>query len=276
MITEIDIESYKRDGFFIAKQILPFDEIDVVQKDFFDILNEQIKFICGDEYKENAITSVHELMILLFNKDKARYLSCLKVAARLYSLQRLMMNPDIVSYIKALGVELPIMQARPVFHVMSHELKFLDGYFGFDVHQDWPALQSSLDMITAWIPLVNVDKELFPLEVIPGSHLLGLCSGHITKHIVEINANKYNESDFVPIEVAKGDVIFMSGFSLHRSGKNGRHNAVRLASSCRYENAKEKYFVEHGFPFCQHTIVNRDLIIDNFPNNEQVRDVYNK
>lgn len=274
IISQTDIDSYKRDGFFIAKQILPAREIDPVQKEVAEVLIEQLQFLEGCE--QNRTQSVYELMITLFNKDKARYLACLRVAAKLHSLQMLMMNPAIVSYAKALGIELPIMQARPVYHVMSHELKFPGGYFGFGVHQDWPALQSSLDMVTAWVPLIDVDKNLFPLEVVPGSHLFGLYSGNVTEHLIEIDPKEYNESDFVPVEADKGDVIFMSAFSLHRSGMNGRTNAVRLAASCRYENAKEKYFVEHCFPFCQQTTIHRDLIIKDFPNEKQVRDVFNK
>ncbi len=45
IISQTDIDSYKRDGFFIAKQILPAREIDPVQKEVDEVLIEQLQFL---------------------------------------------------------------------------------------------------------------------------------------------------------------------------------------------------------------------------------------
>jgi len=272
--TPAEIETYRQTGYLVAKSIVPLDEIAAIHEDIAEVLISQIHFLgAGRQIKKSAET-VYSLMRILFDMDQKRYLACLRLISRLYSLQKLMMYPGIAAYAKALGIALPVMQSRTVFHVMSHELKFSNGYFGFDAHQDWPALQSSLDTITAWIPLVDIDKDLFPIEVIPGSHMQGLRSGGVAEHINTIAWSEYEESAFVPIEAARGDVIFMTAFNLHRSALNGRTNNVRLAASCRYENAKEKYVIEHGYPFCQQLQISRELIVQDFPSQQQVADIF--
>jgi hypothetical protein len=266
------VEAYRRDGYYVARGILSHDEIFALFHEMAQILTSQLRFL-GQAVKPGFDHhAVFRLMKKLFQTDRERYLASLRLIAKLYSLQILMMNPAIVEFVRALGLELPVMQARPVFHVMSRELKFEDGYFGFGVHQDWPALQGSLDMVTAWVPFVDVDKNLFTLEVIPGSHLHGLLPGKITDHILEVDSGQYSVADFLPVEAKAGDVVFMSAFALHRSGTEGRNNAIRLAASCRYENAMEEHFIAHAFPFCQHTVVKRELLFDNFPIAQLVAD----
>lgn len=269
-----DMAFYKRSGYLVAKNILPEAQIAEIHHEIARILLGQIRYLDPGTHMSTSGNSVYELLRALFKKDQGRYLACLRLIARLYSLQSLMMHPAILAYTKALGIEMPVMQSRTVFHVMANQLKFPNGYFGFDVHQDWPSLQSSLDMITVWIPLVDVDAELFPIEVIPGSHLNGLVKGGVSEHISTIDPLAYNESDFVRLEASRGDVIFMTAFNLHRSVVDGRDHDVRLAASCRYENAMERHVVEHAYPYCQHNIVKRELIVENFPTRDQVQAIF--
>lgn len=272
--TPVDVASYKRTGFLVAKNIVPKDSIEIVHHELSRILYEQILHLNPETALSCQKNTVYELLRALFDTDQLRYLACLRLAARLYSLQVLMMHPAVLVYCRALGIEMPVMQSRTVFHVMSNELKFVNGYFGFDVHQDWPSLQSSLDMVTVWIPLVDVDANLFPMEVIPGSHLKGLCRGGLSEHISTIDPSEYQESEFVRVEAQRGDVVFMTAFCLHRSAVDGRSHDVRLAASCRYENAMERHVIEHAYPYCQQNIIRREPIIENFPTQEQVKAVF--
>src|SRR3954471_15457439 len=59
------------------------------------------------------------------------------------------------------GISSPIMQTAPVIHAMG----FDESYEGVRPHQDYPALQSSLNAITVWIPLHDVTEENYPVEV---------------------------------------------------------------------------------------------------------------
>lgn len=268
------IADYKRDGFLIVKNVLPKETIESIQREIAQILCAQIHYLDTHSRLDAEHDAVYPLMRRLFAMDERRYLACLRLISRLYSLQMLMMHPHIADYMKALGLILPVMQSRTVFHVMSNQLRFPNGYFGFDVHQDWPSLQSSLDMVTVWIPLVDVDVDLFPLEVIPGSHLLGFSQGAVAEHVTKIDRDTYHETDFVKLVANRGDIVLMSAFNLHRSAVNGRDDDVRLAASCRYENALEPHVIAHAYPYCQQNIVHRELIVENFPTREQVQAVF--
>lgn len=269
-------QEYRRDGYYLARNLLSPERICLLRQEMALVLTQQLRFLGQDSEPCGEQDGLFQVMKRLFHCDRKRYLASLRLIAKLCSLQTLMLDPAIIRFVVALGLELPVMQARPVFHVMSHALTFDDGYFGFGVHQDWPALQSSLDMVTAWVPFVDVSRDLFPLEVIPGSHVHGLLPGKAGDHILEIDPARYCSADFVAVEARQGDVVFMSAFTLHRSGQQGLTDGMRLAASCRYENAMEKHFVAHAFPFCQHTVVNRELLFDNFPTAQQVADACNK
>lgn len=272
--TTAEIASYKQRGFLVAKGLVPKKSIEIVHCELSQILYAQIRHLNPQSTLSCQSNTVYELLRALFDMDQVRYLACLRLAARLYSLQALMMHPAVRAYCHSLGIEMPVMQSRTVFHVMSNELKFGNGYFGFDVHQDWPSLQSSLDMVTVWIPLVDVDANLFPIEAIPGSHLKGLCRGGMSEHINTIDPSEYQESEFVRLDAQRGDVVFMTAFCLHRSAVDGRDHDVRLAASCRYENAMEQHVIEHAYPYSQQNIIRREPIIENFPTQEQVKAVF--
>jgi ectoine hydroxylase-related dioxygenase (phytanoyl-CoA dioxygenase family) len=269
-------EEYMRDGYYVARDILSLKKISFLRRQMATVLAQQLRFLGEDIEPSGDQHALFHIMKRLFDSDRNRYLASLRLISKLCSLQTLMSDPVIVRFVTALGIELPVMQSRPVFHVMSHQLAFENGYFGFGVHQDWPALQSSLDMVTAWIPFVDVTRDLFALEVIPGSHVHGLLPGKAGDHILEIDPAQYHSADFFAVEARQGDVVFMSGFTLHRSGQQGNPDSVRLAASCRYENAMEKNFVAHAYPFSQHTVVNRELLFEDFPTAQQVADARNK
>jgi len=261
---------YNENGFYIAKSILPKSILDDYLKDLRKIFEQQLDYL-SIEYKKNC--EIHDLMILLFNTNSKRYLSTLTLSGKLFSLYKTISHDKITETLEGIGLETPIWQTKPVIHCMSNELKIPNGYHGVGVHQDWPTLQSSLNNVTIWIPFTNkVTKDSFPLEVIPGTHLLGLCKGTQTEHYFETNSEYYNIKDFIPLEVELGDVIFMSNFTIHRSQTEGKD--FRLSVSTRYEDASEPTFIERNYPFTEHRLVKREVLFDNFPSQEQVKKIY--
>jgi ectoine hydroxylase-related dioxygenase (phytanoyl-CoA dioxygenase family) len=141
------------------------------------------------------------------------------------------------------------------------------------VHQDWPTLQGSLDTVTVWMPFVDVDSNLFTMDIIPGSHTKGLFPSTRTENSFEVKPECFDEKDFVPMQTKRGDVVFMSSFAIHRSSLKG-DNRLRVATSWRYENAAEPHFIERSYPFAQKRTVVADLITAGFPSAEQVREIF--
>lgn len=192
------------------------------------------------------------------------YSSYLKMLPRITWFQNIF--SALENSIQTLGISTPVIIDQPVLHVMSPDLRIPDGYYGTAAHQDWPSVQGSLDMVTIWIAITDAEVGNFPLEVIPGSHLGGLREGKPNGSVLEIECD---DKDFVPIECKAGDVVFMSGFLIHRTGHG---TGFRVAVSQRFDNAAEPTFIERGYPCAQKRVVDREIRWK--PTVEQVRAVY--
>lgn len=252
-------DKYNRDGYVVAMDIISPDII-------LSIFNDINKLFC--QQLESPSQGLFKNMLSVFNADVYLYASILKLCAKLLSLQSMFLCDEIKQVTNILGIEFPSLPTQPVIHGSSEELKIPDGYHGAPVHQDWPSLQGSLDVITIWIPFTDVSVGLYPIEAIPGSHLRGLCNGHVSGSVLELDI-ECDEKDFMPIECSVGDVVFMSGFTIHRTGKG---NGFRLAASQRYENCSEATFMARGYPCVQKRVVDRSIAWK--PSIEQIRKVY--
>ncbi len=237
------------------------------------ILVQQLNRFAYIETAVDTSEGVHRHMRMLHSQNQQIYLQSLKLWAKLFSLQALIMHESIVAITKSFGIERAIFQTSPVVHVMAGDLKITDGYHGVGAHQDWPALQSGLDTITIWFPFMNVDRNNYPVELIPGSHRQGLFPGKSAQNIYAVDPDSYNENDFIPMEVNQGDVLFMSNFILHRTSLLG-DRGFRIAGSARYENACEKTFIERNYPSAQKRIIERELLNPSFPNKALLEEVY--
>jgi hypothetical protein len=262
-------DQYKSDGYLIAKGLLPRAQVLQVQADMRQLVQQQLRLRKLTPSADSGPLAWHGDLQALFHADRSAYIATLTLCAKLTSLWDLYLDRRVRELVSALGIAFPVFQTTPVLHLMSHALKIPNGYHGIGVHQDWPTLQGSLDTITLWIPFVDVDRNLFPLEVIPASHRRGLYPFTRTDHIFEVTQESYDSNNFVPLEARCGDVVFMSSFTLHRSGTQG-DDRLRVATSFRYENAAEREFIARGYPFAQKRSVIPALITSAFPTPEQV------
>lgn len=264
---------YKEKGFYIARQILPLDALEKTNYEMDVVLVQQLNKLGCAEKASATIDVLHEHMRMLHGLNQNAYLQSIRLWAKLFSMHALIMHPTMVEVAHSLGITLPIFQTTPVVHVMANDLKITGGYHGVGVHQDWPALQSGLDTITVWFPFMDVDKNNYPVEVIPGSHVNGLYPGAAADNIYEVDAASYDEKAFVPMEANLGDVLFFSNFMLHRSCLNGDHR-LRVACSARYENASERTFIERCYPTAQKRVIERQLIDPDFPQPGDVKALF--
>jgi len=266
----MDKKFFDENGYYIDKNLIPIELINQFVDDLNKIFKQQIDFLD----KNSQDLSVFDKMRLLFNMDNSRYLSTLTLSSKMVSLYDIIIHKNVQQSVNDLGFKIPVWQTRPVIHCMSNDLKIQNGYHGVGVHQDWSTLQSSLNTITIWIPFFKVTKENFPIEVIPKTHLLGLCEGSQKEHFFEIDSSYYNMDEFIELEAEPGDVIFMSNFTIHKSKTTGK--GFRMSVSMRYEDGGEDTFIERNYPFTEKRIVNRDVLFKDFPKKEQVLKIYNK
>lgn len=266
-----ELVKFNSDGFFIAKQLLDRQTVRSVVESISTTFADQLRGRVGVG-SEDAFSA----MQALHRHDLYRYK---KVAAALWrklDVYQLMHHPKVIGFLRDMfGWSDIFVAGGQVVHIMAHELKIPDGYFGLVTHQDFPSVQGSLDGVVVWIPLVDVGRDNFPLEVIPGSHKRGLLpmtgSGGVPW---EVAPDQYREEDFVPAEVEVGDVIFMSMFTVHRSSTKGVGGRFRLAASTRFDNGGEKTFAERCFPSAYERTVHRAQYFSGFPSAEQIDAVF--
>src|SRR4030095_3525578 len=107
-------------------------------------------------------------------------------------------------------------------------------------------MQGSLDAIVLWVPLTDIDRALGALEVIPGSHTMGLLDSEMSDGYGHIKTST-NLPEPVAGAVEGGDALSFSAFLVHQSGTSVT-DAIRWSCHFRYNNLREATFVERGFP----------------------------
>lgn len=261
---------YARDGFAVLNGVVSASLAETIRSDLHTLVNLQLK-AAGGTPRGDLVDDMEALLQL----DVSRYLAAVRRGAKLMSVNRLLTNPLLDSAAKAIGLELVTVCGEPVLHVVSDRLVIPGGYQGFKAHQDWTSIQGSLDSIVVWAPLVPITAQNFPLQVVPGTHRLGLLPGEITEHVMVVPEEDVPGDSYIPVEVNPGDVAFMSGWTAHRTGILNC-SGFRLACSIRYDNAAEPTFVDRQYPCAYQRSVHRELFTPDFPSISQVEHMFDR
>jgi ectoine hydroxylase-related dioxygenase (phytanoyl-CoA dioxygenase family) len=115
--------------------------------------------------------------------------------------------------------------------------------------------------------------RLGALEVVPGSHKLGLLTTDVVNSFGKVE--RFTNDDFIPVEAVEGDVLFFSSFLVHRSGVNNT-DSIRWSCHFRYNNLDEPTFVERGYPHPYFYKPQDELITPNFPAPEMLDEFFAK
>ena len=268
------IKQYRAEGFCIVPGLLTPRACKNVLKEVDAIAASQLKASKLRPVPFKDEETLHRNMQKLFNADIKSYIAFVRHISKLLSIQDLMFEPSIRTFVKKLGLSLLSVPTSPVVSIMSEKLKIHDGYYGLPPHQDWPSMQGSLDATVIWAPLMDVSAAKFPLQVIPKSHERGMWDGVNTTSAREIDAKLYREDDFKSVELSRGDVVFMTTFTVHQTGVThaGKEcSGLRIACNTRIENSAEATFIKRQFPCAYRRTVERELVTKDFPTPAQVR-----
>lgn len=268
------VQFYRENGYVVLKEAASQNNVQTVISEIHRLFKEQLIFLGIQVTKGDSDAAILANAGSLFHHDLNRYKATLRQVNKLFSVQRLLTSDSIIDFVKALGLEVLSFPTDAVFHCMAGDLLIPNGYMRLIPHQDWPAMQSSLDSVIVWSSLMDVVSEAnFPLEVIPGSHRNGLLPGITNDHVYEVMPSHYDVNDFKPISVEKGDVIVFSSFLIHRTGK-GEADRIRFACSTRYENVVETTNIQRAYPSIHRRIVDREIKTKDFPERKHVAHLF--
>ena len=113
------------------------------------------------------------------------------------------------------------------------------------IHQDYRSIQGSLNSIVVWIPLMDVNKSCGSIKIIKGSHKRGLLDTEKDEWYRKIKKIP-PKSDFIDIDMNKGDALFFSTFLIHKSGST-KNKLIRWTAQYRFNDADEKHFISRNY-----------------------------
>jgi len=244
----IDRGAYLRDGFLLVRGLLAESAIDEALDEIRAIFNAQADRLELRRADSPTVDDVASLLARVFMADSDAFRAAARLVQWSVTLQRLSACEAFVGVARALGMSVPVLATRPVLHIMGDRLKIPGSYHTTPPHQDWRAVQGSLDQLNLWVPFHDVDGSHYPLQIVPKSHLLGLLESEPHGFGHRVVEGLVDEKAFRSVEMRKGDVIFFSGFIVHRTGPSNASDALRLSASFRFNNAAEATFVRRRYP----------------------------
>jgi len=212
-------------------------------------------------------------MYKFFRADPESLMRCGKQAQHLISLHRLALDRRVVEALGVLGLGFANICTRPVLYFNSRHLAKQEVHWRVFAHQDWRSMQGSLDAVVLWLPLVDIDRDLGALEVVPASHRRGLVTDQVVEGFGQVSADAAPDQDFVSLPCRAGDGLFFSSFLVHRSGNNVTES-IRWSCHFRYNNLDEETFISRGYP---HPYIYKPasaLLTPGFPSPDQVARLY--
>jgi phytanoyl-CoA hydroxylase len=262
---------YNEHGFAHLRGFFDPAEVETVRREAVRVFSAQLARYGLLEQPARDDTEFESALFELFRSHPEEVKNCGKQVQHLVSLHRLSVDPRIERTLWELGLAFPNISTRPVLFFNSRHLAEKEVYWKVFPHQDWRSMQGSLDAVVVWVPLCDIDLSLGALEIVPGSHTLGLVTDEVVDGFGAVHA--FGDADFVPVETKRGDALLMSAFLVHRSGNNTTES-IRWSCHFRYNNLEEATFVERGYPHNYVYGPRDELITPGFPSRERLLEVF--
>ena len=230
-------QQLEKDGYIILRNFFNKEYIEILRQKAENIFKIQFKhFGYEGEFKEN--------MIRLFNEHESVFINCGKIIQTgLLELYKLPIEEKLIKEIKNLGLEFPNLCTRPVLFFNHPKLAKETVYYKTPPHQDWLSMESSIDSLVVWVPLVNVNKENGSIIIYPGTHTLGPLPFKVTGGFAEVEII----GEGIQPELEIGDIAIFSTLLIHSSG-DILDNSIRWSCHYRYTNMLDPDFIDRGFP----------------------------
>lgn len=268
-----DREAYLADGYFVARGIIDPAILDEINADIADLFERQLRRMGLEVETDGSREALQNNAARLLDADVKAYIDTARLTQMFTSANQLMISDAMIDLAKAAGVEVPVISTRVSNHIISERLKIPGGYHKSPPHQDWRSMQGSLDSVVIWAPTTPVPVHAHALEVVPGSHLYGLCHTVPNIQTPMVEDPRITDDSYVRLAMEPGDAVIFSSFLVHRTGDEG-DGLVRIAYSTRFNNAAEETWVGHGYPTPYKYSYQLELIVPDFPTGRDLAKVF--
>ena len=273
-----DLEYYKKNGYLFLKDFFSKQDIKKVIDEAKGIFLRQFiekKYLSKCNLEDISDETFNDFLYKLFDEDIECLSNSGKQIQHLISLHTLSLQNTVIDLLKEMGLESPIISTRPVLYFNHPKLAKQKVFHTVDTHQDWRSMQGSLNSVVIWIPLVDINKDLGALEILPGSHLDGLRTDHVENGFGMVDLSKGEEDKLISIEIKTGDVLLFSSFLIHRSGINIT-DKPRWSCHFRYNDLEDATFINRKYAHPYLYKPSEELITKDFPSKEELLKIFLK
>lgn len=240
-------EQFAREGYVQLRGLLSQEEIARIVRGIHDLFARSAASLGLTVGRRADGRVTDDVLFELFDHHRKTYIACLRSIQNLPDLFSFGCSPRLLEALRDIGLRQPVFSSRPIVTLSSKRTSQHIGHWKTPAHQDWRSIQGSLNSVVAWCSLFDVEPELGRLEVVPGSHKLGLLEVEPDEWYMRIPDRLIEGMGFVPVDTRAGDVLLFSTFLVHRSGTNLR-DTHRYAIQTRYNDAAEPSYVTREYP----------------------------
>lgn len=235
------IDAFNRDGVLIVRGVLGEDDLQPVIDELQAWIDERAQAL----YAEGEISDLHEdepfetRYGLLFGQSRRMGEGLDIMHSRGRAMFDFLHNSKLLNAVESFTG--PEISCNPIQHLRAKPPERFDPHTGpsFHVapwHQDAGVMMAEAEgsnIVTCWLPLGEATAEMGCMEALPGVHREGY-RRHQAAGGTTIAPEVMPEAEPLSLACSKGDVIFLSRFTPHRSTPN-RSDRCRWSLDLRYQ-----------------------------------------
>jgi len=224
-------ERMRRDGYLFLRGLLPADAVRSVQRQVGDIARAD-GWLKADRPVEEAVAEPAGFCV---DPDSV-YLRTLRKINLLEDYHGLKHHPALLGFFeRMLGGAVfphPRVLMRNIFPAREE--------FTTKAHQDFPNVQGTEEVYTAWIPLTDISFDMGPLQVAAGTHMEGVFDFAIAAGAGGIEISDSLDGRWVSENFAVGDVLIFHSMTVHK-GLPNRSDRLRMSMDVRFQLVSEPF-----------------------------------
>ena len=114
-------------------------------------------------------------------------------------------------------------------------------------HQDFPNVQGTTEVYTAWMPLIDCPMDVGPLQVARRLAHAGVLDFGIAGGAGGIEITDPLEGRWVSGDFAAGDVLLFHSMTVHKGVPN-RSDRLRMSMDVRYQLVSDPFNIDNANP----------------------------
>jgi hypothetical protein len=228
----------RRDGYLFLPGLLPRDDVALVQRQVGAIARDA-GWLLRDRPVEAAVADMTGFCV----DPDPTYLTTLRQINRLEDYHALKHHPLLIGLFERMlgGAILPHPRVlmRNIFPDRQE--------YTTKAHQDFPNVQGTTEVYTAWLPLIDCPMEVGPLQIAVASHTAGVYDFGIAGGAGGIEIKDPLEGRWASGDFAVGDVLVFHSMTVHKGVPN-RSDRLRMSMDVRYQLVSEPFNIDNANP----------------------------